>query len=55
MPPVRDLELPAVAGESGTCRLVQRRLIEQRSRPRRAIRMQPQWTAGRPGFGAGAG
>ncbi|MFC7529669.1 siderophore-interacting protein [Actinoplanes sp. GCM10030250] len=56
---VQDLELPPgsgaayVAGESDTCRLVQRHLIEQRGWSRRAIRVQPQWTPGRPGFGAG--
>lgn len=56
---VQELELPAgtgaayVAGESDTCRLVQRHLVEQRGWPRRAVRMQPQWAAGRPGFGAG--
>ena len=56
---VRDLELPGgggvayVAGESETCRLVQRHLIEVRGFARRAVLVQPQWAAGRPGFGAG--
>jgi NADPH-dependent ferric siderophore reductase len=57
---VQDLEIPAgagaayVAGESDTCRLVQRHLVEQRGWSRRAVRIQPQWAPGRPGFGAGA-
>jgi len=57
---VQGLELPAgtgaayVAGESDTCRLIQRHLVEQRGWPRRAVHVQPQWVAGRPGFGAGA-
>ena len=56
---VQELELPAhpgtayVAGESDTCRLVQRHLVEQRGWPRRSVLLQPQWAAGRPGFGAG--
>jgi NADPH-dependent ferric siderophore reductase len=56
---VQALELPSatgtayVAGESDTCRLVQRHLVEQRGWPRRAVLIQPQWKAGRPGFGAG--
>ncbi|MBM2620586.1 siderophore-interacting protein [Actinoplanes sp. LDG1-06] len=56
---VQELTLPArpgvayVAGESDTCRLVQRHLVEQRGWPRRAVLLQPQWAAGRPGFGAG--
>jgi NADPH-dependent ferric siderophore reductase len=56
---VADLELPPgagvayVAGESDTCRLVQRLLIEKRGFARRAVHTQPQWTPGRPGFGAG--
>lgn len=56
---VQELDLPTgagaayVAGESDTCRLVQRHLIEQRGWPRRAVHIQPQWTVGRPGFGAG--
>ena len=56
---VQELDLPRgagaayVAGESDTCRLIQRHLIEQRGWSRRAVRMQPQWTAGRPGFGSG--
>ena len=56
---VQELDLPGgsgaayVAGESDTCRLIQRHLIEQRGFSRRAVRMQPQWAVGRPGFGAG--
>ncbi|MBG0564386.1 siderophore-interacting protein [Actinoplanes aureus] len=56
---VRELELPAgsgaayLAGESDTCRLIQRHLVEQRGWSRRAVHLQPQWTPGRPGFGAG--
>ncbi|MER7278684.1 SIP domain-containing protein [Dactylosporangium sp. NPDC000244] len=56
---VADLDLPAgpgaayVAGESETCRLLQRVLIEQRGFSRRAVHTQPQWQPGRPGFGAG--
>jgi NADPH-dependent ferric siderophore reductase len=56
---VQELELPAgvgaayLAGESDTCRLVQRHLIEQRGWSRHAVRVQQQWAAGRPGFGAG--
>ncbi|GAA3262112.1 siderophore-interacting protein [Dactylosporangium siamense] len=56
---VRELALPAgagaayVAGESDTCRLVQRLLIEQRGFARKAVRVQPHWAPGRPGFGAG--
>lgn len=56
---VQALDLPAgigaayVAGESDTCRLIQRHLIEQRGWPRRSVHLQPQWVAGRPGFGAG--
>ncbi|MEU4423221.1 siderophore-interacting protein [Actinoplanes sp. NPDC024001] len=55
---VQDLELPGgsgaayVAGESETCRLIQRHL-EQRGWSRRAVQSQPQWAPGRPGFGAG--
>jgi NADPH-dependent ferric siderophore reductase len=55
---VQELSLPAapgvayVAGESDTCRLVQRHLIEQRGWPRKSVKTQPQWTPGRPGFGA---
>ncbi len=54
----QELELPAgvgaayVAGESDTCRLVQRHLVEQRGWPRRSVHLQPHWAAGRPGFGA---
>ena len=56
---VQALELPPgpgaayVAGESDTCRLLQRHLVEQRHWPRRSVHLQPQWVAGRPGFGAG--
>jgi len=56
---VRDLELPAgvgaayLAGESGTCQLLRRHLVEQRGFTRRAVHIQPQWAPGRPGFGAG--
>ncbi|WP_433293773.1 siderophore-interacting protein [Actinoplanes sp. CA-030573] len=56
---VQELELPSasgtayVAGESDTCRLIQRHLIEQRGWPRRSVLTQPQWKTGRPGFGAG--
>ena len=58
---VADLELPAgagaayVAGESETCRLLQRLLVERRGFVRRAVHTQPQWQPGRPGFGAGTG
>jgi NADPH-dependent ferric siderophore reductase len=57
---VQALDLPAgagaayVAGESDTCRLIQRHLVEQRGWPRRSVHLQPQWVAGRAGFGAGA-
>ncbi|GAB2585774.1 hypothetical protein Aab01nite_52460 [Paractinoplanes abujensis] len=57
---VQELDLPArpgtayVAGESDTCRLLQRHLVEQRGWPRTSVLLQPQWAAGRPGFGAGA-
>ncbi|MFB9409118.1 siderophore-interacting protein [Dactylosporangium matsuzakiense] len=57
---VHDLAIPSagtgaayIAGESETCRLIQRTLIEHHGFPRRAVHVQPQWTAGRPGFGAG--
>ncbi|WP_433088886.1 siderophore-interacting protein [Dactylosporangium sp. CA-052675] len=56
---VADLGLPAgsgaayVAGESETCRLLRRVLIEQRGFSRRGVHTQPQWQPGRPGFGAG--
>ncbi|MEV4351978.1 siderophore-interacting protein [Actinoplanes sp. NPDC049596] len=56
---VQDLELPPapgaayIAGESDTCRLLQRHLIEQRGWPRRAVHPQPQWSPNHPGFGAG--
>ena len=56
---VRDLPLPAgsgtayVAGEAQTCRLIQRHLVEERGWPRHAVKIQPQWAPGRPGFGAG--
>jgi NADPH-dependent ferric siderophore reductase len=57
---VQELSLPAgagaayIAGESDTCRLVQRHLVEQRGWSRHAIRVQQQWAPGRPGFGAGS-
>nr|WP_269329801.1 siderophore-interacting protein [Kineosporia babensis] len=58
---VQELALPSpagaaayVAGESDTCRLIQRHLIEQRGLSRRAVRIQPQWSLGRAGFGAGS-
>jgi NADPH-dependent ferric siderophore reductase len=56
---VQDLDLPPtggaayLAGESDTCRLLQRHLVEQRGWNRHAIRVQPQWAPNRPGFGAG--
>lgn len=56
---VQELDLPPgagaayVAGESDTCRLIQRHLIEQRHWPRRSVHLQPQWAPGRTGFGAG--
>ncbi|WP_229073415.1 siderophore-interacting protein [Actinoplanes sp. DH11] len=56
---VQELELPAgsgaayVAGETETCRLLQRHFVEQRGWSRRAVRVQPQWARGRPGFGTG--
>ncbi|MET0414901.1 MAG: siderophore-interacting protein [Actinoplanes sp.] len=56
---VQALDLPSrggvayVAGESETCRLVQRHLVEQRGWSPRQLRVQQQWAAGRPGFGAG--
>jgi NADPH-dependent ferric siderophore reductase len=56
---VQGLELPPgagaayVAGESDTCRLVQRHLVEQRGWPRRSVHLQPHWAVNRPGFGAG--
>ncbi len=56
---VQALELPPgagaayVAGESATCRLVQRHLVEQRGWSPRAVHVQQQWAPGRPGFGAG--
>jgi NADPH-dependent ferric siderophore reductase len=55
----RELDLPAgtgtayLAGESTTCRLLQRYLIETRGWPRRSVKVQPHWAPGRPGFGAG--
>ncbi|MEV6302157.1 siderophore-interacting protein [Actinoplanes sp. NPDC051861] len=55
----QNLDLPAgrgaayIAGESDTCRLIQRHLIEQRGWSRRSVHTQPQWAHGRPGFGAG--
>jgi NADPH-dependent ferric siderophore reductase len=56
---VQDLDLPAgpgaayLAGESDTCRLIQRHLVEQRGWNRHAVRVQQQWAANRLGFGAG--
>jgi NADPH-dependent ferric siderophore reductase len=56
---VRELDLPAgpgtayLAGESATCQLLQRYLVQARGWSRRSIRVQPQWAPGRPGFGAG--
>jgi NADPH-dependent ferric siderophore reductase len=56
---VQDLDLPAgpgaayLAGESDTCRLIQRHLVEQRGWNRHVVRVQQQWAANRPGFGAG--
>jgi NADPH-dependent ferric siderophore reductase len=56
---VRQLQLPSGAGtayiaaESQTCRLVQQHLISERGWNRTAIKTQPQWAPGRPGFGAG--
>ena len=56
---VQALELPSgpgaayVAGESDTCRLLQRHLVEVRGFHRRAVHVQQQWAPGRPGFGAG--
>jgi hypothetical protein len=32
---------------------VQRHLVEQRGWSRWSVHVQPQWAAGRPGFGAG--
>lgn len=56
---VQDLDLPTgpgaayLVGESDTCRLLQRHLVEQRGWNRHAIRVQQQWAPDRPGFGAG--
>jgi NADPH-dependent ferric siderophore reductase len=53
---VRALDLPAgpgvayVAGESGTCRAVQRHLLHERGWPRHAVRVQTHWTPGRAGL-----
>jgi NADPH-dependent ferric siderophore reductase len=43
-----------LAGESSTCRLLARHLIEERGWPRRAVKVQQHWAPGRPGFGAGS-
>jgi NADPH-dependent ferric siderophore reductase len=57
---VRALELPSgtgtayLAGESRTCQLLQRFLVETRGWPRRAVKTQAQWVPGRTGFGAGS-
>ena len=57
---VQGLDLPAgrgvayLAGENGTCRLLQRHFIEQRRWPRAAVLTQAHWAPGRPGCGAGA-
>jgi hypothetical protein len=56
---VRHLSLPPghgtayLAGESSTCRLLARHLIEERGWPRRSVKVQQQWAPDRPGFGAG--
>jgi len=56
---VRELDFPPgpgtayLAGESRTCQLLQRYLIEVRGWPRRSVKVQPHWAPGRPGFGAG--
>jgi NADPH-dependent ferric siderophore reductase len=56
---IRELSLPGgpgvayVAGESLTCRLLQRHLVEERGWPANAIKMQQHWAAGKLGFGAG--
>jgi NADPH-dependent ferric siderophore reductase len=53
---VRGLDLPAapgvayVAGESGTCRAVQRHLLHERGWPRHAVRVQTHWTPGKAGL-----
>lgn len=44
---------PGVAGESSTCRLIARHLIEERGLARGSVKVQQQWAPGRPGFGAG--
>ena len=55
----RALELPAgigcayVAGEANLCKAVFRHFIEERRWPRPAVKTQPQWAAGRAGFGIG--
>jgi len=55
----RALELPAgagcvyVAGEANLCKSVLRHFVEERGWPRAAVRSQPQWLAGRTGFGVG--
>jgi len=56
---LRELRLPPgvgaayLAGEAGTCRLLARHLVETRGWPRSAVKVQPQWAPGKPGFGAG--
>jgi NADPH-dependent ferric siderophore reductase len=53
---VRELDLPStpgvayVAGESATCAAVLRHLLRERGWPRRAVRVQTQWTPGREGL-----
>jgi NADPH-dependent ferric siderophore reductase len=56
---LRDLRLPRgrgtayLAGESSTCQLLARHLVEERGWLRRSVKLQPHWAPGRPGFGAG--
>ena len=55
----RTLELPGgvgcayVAGEADLCKAVFRHFVEERRWPRSAVKTQPQWAAGRTGFGVG--
>ena len=55
----RALELPPgagcayVAGEANLCKAVFRHFVEERRWPRAAVKTQPQWAAGRTGFGVG--
>lgn len=55
----RELTLPRehgtayVAGESLTCQMLRDHLVKERGWPRNAVKMQPQWASGWPGFGAG--